>query len=47
VGEPNGGDIRPFSPFITEFIPVLRDRGIQDDLIQKFTINNPASAFSI
>jgi len=47
VGEPNGGEIRPFSPFITEFIPVLRDRGIQDELIQKFTINNPASAFSI
>ncbi|MFX1283020.1 MAG: phosphotriesterase [Promethearchaeota archaeon] len=47
VGEPNGGEIRPFSHFITKFIPMLRNSGIQDDLIQKFTINNPAAAFSI
>lgn len=47
VGEPNGGEIRPFSPIITEFIPVLRERGVQDNLIQKFTINNPAAAFSL
>ncbi|MFX0183188.1 MAG: phosphotriesterase [Candidatus Hodarchaeota archaeon] len=47
VGEPNGGEIRSFSPFITEFIPLLHERGILDKLIQKFTIYNPAAAFSI
>ncbi|MFX0207293.1 MAG: hypothetical protein ACFFDT_15000 [Candidatus Hodarchaeota archaeon] len=47
VGEPNGGKIRPFSPLITEFIPFLRRHGIQDNLIQEFTIKNPSAAFSI
>ncbi|MFX0016147.1 MAG: phosphotriesterase [Promethearchaeota archaeon] len=47
VGEPNGGEIRPFSPFITEFLPMLHDHGIQDNLIQKITVENPAIAFSI
>jgi phosphotriesterase-related protein len=47
VGEPNGGEIRPFSPFITEFIPILREHEIHDNLIQKFTSRNPAVAFSL
>lgn len=47
VGEPNGGEIRPFSFLLTHFIPKLRQYGISDELIDQFTYHNPSNAYAI
>jgi phosphotriesterase-related protein len=47
VGEPRGGDFRPFDTVFTTFIPALRDAGFTDTEIDTLFIDNPANAFSI
>ncbi len=47
VGEPGGGEIRAFSYLFTHFLPKLRQNGISEDLIDKFTCQNPRNAYSI
>lgn len=47
VGEPKGGDFRPFTCIAKEFIPKLKENGFsQKDLDQVFK-TNPAKAFAI
>jgi len=47
VGEPRGGDFRPFDTMFTAFIPALRERGFTDAEIDTLLIENPANAYSI
>ncbi len=47
VGEPNGGTIRGYAFLIREFIPMMRERGFDDGLIDRFTIENPRKAFGV
>lgn len=47
VGEPGGGDFRPFTCIATQFIPKLKENGFTDnDIDQVFRIN-PARAFAV
>ena len=45
VGEPNGGDVRPFTCLFEEFLPALQARGVDETTIQKLCAVNPARAF--
>lgn len=47
VGEPRGGDFRPFDTMFTTFLPVLRATGFTDEEIGVLLIDNPANALSI
>ncbi len=47
VGEPGGGEIKPFSFFFEEFVPAMMDAGINGNIIDKITRLNPALAFQL
>jgi phosphotriesterase-related protein len=44
-GRPSGG-VRGFTALVDEFLPRLRSRGIQEDIIRKITAVNPFEAFA-
>ena len=45
IGEENGGQINPFTRLNSEFLPLAKERGVNDTLIEKITRINPAKAF--
>ena len=47
VGEPKGGKIRDFAYLLEEFVPLMKDSGIDQNTIDKLLIENPARALSI
>jgi phosphotriesterase-related protein len=47
VGEPDGGDFRPYDTLFTQFIPALRDAGFTETEIQILLVANPRGAFTI
>jgi len=47
VGQANGGNVRDFAYLIEEFVPLMKDSGIDQDTIDKLLIENPARALSI
>jgi phosphotriesterase-related protein len=47
VGEPGGGDFRPFTGLFDEFVPALRARGLTEEDIQTLLVHNPARAFAV
>ncbi len=47
VGEPGGGEVRPYAFLFTDFLPLLRRRGVSDRTIQTITAVNPSRAFSV
>lgn len=47
VGEPRGGDFRPYDTVFEAFIPALRQVGFTEDEINTLFVANPADAFSI
>jgi len=47
VGEPDGGDIKPYTYLFGEFLPLLRESGYGDDIVKMLTVDNPARAFRI
>lgn len=47
VGEPNGGNFRPFDLLFTRFIPALKKAGVTETEIRTMTVDNPREAFAI
>ncbi|MHC5034631.1 MAG: phosphotriesterase family protein, partial [Planctomycetota bacterium] len=47
VGEPQGGDFRPFDAMFTEFIPALQEAGFDEAEIRQLTVDNPRQALTI
>lgn len=47
VGEPDGGTPRPYTHLTSTFIPLLRQFGVDDEMIRVLTVENPARAFAI
>jgi len=41
VGEPGGGEFRPFDWLFTEFVPALRREGLPEPEIRQLLIDNP------
>lgn len=44
--QPGGGDPKPFTYISKNFLPKLRDMGIDESTIEKLTVTNPFLAFS-
>lgn len=47
VGEPGGGQFRPFDTLFNEFIPALTDSGFSNQEIRHLIVLNPADAYTI
>jgi phosphotriesterase-related protein len=47
VGEPNGGQQKPFTPLVANLLPALRDRGVKEAALRQILTTNPASAYTI
>lgn len=47
VGEPAGGTPRPYTHLTRVFMPLMRDLGIDEGMIHRLTVDNPARAFSV
>jgi phosphotriesterase-related protein len=47
IGEPRGGDVRPFDAILTDLVPALRAAGFTPNEIDTLFVRNPAEAFSI
>jgi len=47
VGEPDGGEYRPYTVVFDEFVPALRRRGFDEGDIRTLLVDNPARAFAI
>jgi phosphotriesterase-related protein len=47
VGEPGGGDIKPYTYLFTDFVPLLKERGVGQAALDTMMITNPAKAFLV
>jgi phosphotriesterase-related protein len=47
VGEPGGGEFRPYDTVFTALIPALRRRGFTPEEIETLFVSNPAGAFAV
>jgi phosphotriesterase-related protein len=47
VGEPGGGEFRPYTGLFEEFLPSLRKAGSTEDQVRTLIVENPAKAFAI
>lgn len=47
VGEPQGGNYRPYETLFTQFIPALKSEGFGEIEIRQLLVENPREAFSI
>jgi len=47
VGEPGGGEFRPYTSLFDALLPALRGRGITADQIETLLVANPAAAFAV
>jgi len=47
VGEPNGGNVIPFTRMYATFLPLLKERGVTDAILEKIMRLNPARAFAV
>ena len=47
VGEKGGGNIRPYSYLVRNFIPLMLESGFSRELIDKILIENPARALQL
>lgn len=46
VGEPRGGEIKPFTPIFTQLLPALEKEGLTTAQRRQLLIENPARAFA-
>jgi phosphotriesterase-related protein len=46
VGEPNGGEFRPFDTLFTAFLPALRNAGFTDADVHQLLVENPRRALT-
>jgi phosphotriesterase-related protein len=46
-GHPEGGGIRGYTDLFKSFLPELRNRGVNEEIIEQITIINPAKAFTL
>lgn len=47
VGEPGGGNFRPFDTLFTAFMPALKKEGFTDEEVRGLLVMNPRDAFTI
>ena len=46
VGEPGGGEFRPYDTLMADFLPALREAGLTEAEVRRLTEDNPHTAFT-
>jgi phosphotriesterase-related protein len=46
IGQENGGQVNPYTRFKEEFLPLAKEQGVEDSVIEKITQVNPGKAFA-
>ena len=46
VGEPDGGEFRPFDTLFTTFVPALKAAGLTEADVQQLLVDNPRRALT-
>jgi phosphotriesterase-related protein len=46
VGEPGGGEFRPYTTLFTKLVPALTDAGITRDEVRQLLVDNPQRALT-
>ncbi|HEU0008405.1 MAG TPA: phosphotriesterase, partial [Verrucomicrobiae bacterium] len=47
VGQPDGGQFRPYDTLFTQFIPALRQNGFTEEEVSLLLVANPRDAFTL
>lgn len=47
VGEPGGGEFRPFDTLMADFVPALKAAGLTEAEVRRLTEDNPHAAFTV
>lgn len=47
VGEPGGGDFKPYTPLVRDLLPLLEREGVQRSQLRSLTVDNPRRAFEV
>jgi phosphotriesterase-related protein len=47
VGEPGGGQVKPYTPLMTELPPLLERAGVERAVLQRLTVDNVRRAFEV
>jgi len=47
VGEPGGGEIKPFTPLVKELLPMLERDGVSRAVLRRLTVENPRRALEV
>ena len=47
VGEPGGGEYRPYDTLMADFVPALRAAGVSEAEVRRLTVDNPRAAFTV
>ena len=47
VGEPGGGEYRPYDTLMADFVPALRAAGLSEAEVRRLTVDNPRAAFAV
>ncbi len=47
VGEPGGGEVKPYTTLLGEMAPLLKQRGLSQDSVNRLLIDNPARALAV
>lgn len=47
VGEPGGGEVKPYTYLFTDFIPMMEREGIDRQTVDRITAENPGRAYAI
>ena len=47
AGEPGGGEIRDYNCLHDRLLPDLRERGVEEELVRRVIVDNPARAFAV
>ena len=47
VGQPGGGDFRPYTPLFTHLVPAMKDAGFTEEEVEQVLVKNPAEAYTV
>jgi phosphotriesterase-related protein len=47
VGEPRGGEVKPYTPLLAELLPALEKEGLKPEMRDRLLVENPRRAFAI
>lgn len=47
VGEPGGGEFKPYTTLADQFLPAMKKSGVPEQMLDRVVADNPAIAFAV